>query len=485
MVAVNGSPPPRPGGQPNVIKPAPLPVGEPMAAPQPAGTQPPRTSNRRRAKPPRGGRPSQQTGDHPNIHWRSLTDEELRAHPRFIALPPVRQLKMAGPSTFQWVRQDEPLWDDLHEGVITSRHLLGILGFREARSARVLGLGKGLVDAGAVRRTYQQLCAADVAGAVWAGPGCGLARPPPEAEAEAYSVNEELRATLHAMRLAHEQPWPPPRRARPRRPARGATPPSISAVRCAWGSAQEAAAIGALLQAMPAAQIEEVGLAVLDFAALPTAELRAAAEEGRVPVLGASPDAMLRPAEGAALESVEVKNVCPFYQAPSTSPRGSPRRRDGSVATAGTGAGLPASARLRVWPRALSAAERTRLPWYEVRGPAEAVPVQYVPQVMLEMLCTRTHASRLVSCSACQGLNVFRIARDDDYLGEMIHFITNFYAFVQRGEEPGPELHWRGPDAARYERFLERTRALSAECPISQHVATPWRRGGEDNFFLG
>ena len=45
------------------------------------------------------------------------------------------------PQHLQWVRQDEPLWDDLHEGVITSRHLLAILGFREARSARVLGLG--------------------------------------------------------------------------------------------------------------------------------------------------------------------------------------------------------------------------------------------------------------------------------------------------------------------------------------------------------
>ena len=483
MVAV---PPPSPGGQPNVVKAvslSPSSGGQPSvvkAAPlSDEGTkhQPSRANNRRRAK-PRG--PA--TGNHPNIHWRALTDEELRAHPRFVALPPVRQLKMAGPSTFQWVRQDEPLWDDLHEGVITSRHLLAILGFREARSARVLGLGKGLIDAGAARRTYQQLCAADLAGAVWAGPGCGLARPPPEAEAEAHSANEELRATLHAMRLAHKQQWPPPRRTRPRAPARGAPPPSISAVRCAWGSAQEASAIGALLQAMPDAQIEEVGLAVLDFAALPTAELRAAAEEGRVPVMGASPDAMLRPAEGAALESVEIKNVCPFYEASATSPR---RRRDGSGARAGPGAGPPASGRLRVWPRALSAAERKRLPWYEVRGPAEAVPVQYVPQVMLEMLCTHTHASRLVSCSACQGLNVFRISRDDDYLGEMIHFITNFYDFVQRGEEPGPELHWRGPDAARYERFLERTRALSAECPISQHVATPWRLGGNDPFFLG
>ena len=128
--------------------------------------------------------------------------------------------------------------------------------------------------------------------------------------------------------------------------------------------------------------------------------------------------------------------------------------------------------------------ERARLPWYEVRGPHEAVPVQYVPQVQLEMLCTKTKASRFVSASACQGLNVFAVPRDDEYLAEMIHFIAAFWQRVQAGEPPSAELFWASADAPRYRAFLERTRALSEGWAVETHVRAPWRREGEDRFFL-
>eukprot|EP00966_Prymnesium_polylepis_P120413 2782298-Prymnesium_polylepis.1 len=57
------------------------------------------------------------------------------------------------------------------------------------------------------------------------------------------------------MRKLHGRAWPP------RRASGGSVPPSptsIGAVRCAWGSAQEATALASVLEALPDASMEEV-----------------------------------------------------------------------------------------------------------------------------------------------------------------------------------------------------------------------------------
>jgi hypothetical protein len=37
----------------------------------------------------------------PNLYWRSMPREALRAQPRFIALPPVRQLSFSSPEDYR------------------------------------------------------------------------------------------------------------------------------------------------------------------------------------------------------------------------------------------------------------------------------------------------------------------------------------------------------------------------------------------------
>ena len=163
-----------------------------------------------------------------------------------------------------------------------------------------------------------------------------LRRPPPQGRLQrpatptvrdAHAANHALRAALIESRRARGgAQWPPGAEHDDedeiRRTARLFGQRSISSVRCAWGSSQEAGALAAMLEALPAsATLEEVGLAVLSPEDLPTASLRRAAHRGELPTLGASPDAMLRPRSGAPLEAVEVKNVCACAASNSPPPR--------------------------------------------------------------------------------------------------------------------------------------------------------------------
>ena len=385
--------------------------------------------------------------------------DALRSHPRMLPLPPVSGLSLAGPDTFRWVRQDHPLWDELHEGVMTSRHLLSVLGFREPKAAAKLGLPRAVRQSNALAHVHAQLSAAK-------DPPPQLRRQPAEAVAAAELQNGAQQYAYSKVLELHSKGWPPPSR-RPALDASGAggaasAPPSLSLARCQWGSAQEASALASLLEALPAARMEEVGLAVLRPEDVPDAELREAAMRGELPYIGASPDGMLRRSADAPLEVVEIKCVTPFFES----------RRPGQ---------------LQVWTRYLSEEERACIPWYETRGPHDHLAAQYVPQVQLEMLATGARGGNYVSASAFQGLNVIRVARDDAYLVELLHFVRRFWATVREGEPPPPDFFWRGGESDRYEKFLERTVAIAEAATVQTHVRRPWRLRGpaaDDRLFL-
>ena len=108
----------------------------------------------------------------------------------------------------------------------------------------------------------------------------------------AHATNLALREAMREYARADGAVWPPrdsdARDAELRRAAARMSQASLNQVRCAWGSAQEAAALAALLEALPrGAILEEIGLAILSPDNLPTAELRAAALAGELPPLGA------------------------------------------------------------------------------------------------------------------------------------------------------------------------------------------------------
>lgn len=79
-------------------------------------------------------------GQLPNVHWRTICMDDLRAHQRFTALPPPEQLDLCSPDAYRFVRQDDRLWSAAHTGVLTSGKLKEALGFLEQGAAKQLGI---------------------------------------------------------------------------------------------------------------------------------------------------------------------------------------------------------------------------------------------------------------------------------------------------------------------------------------------------------
>ena len=426
------------------------------------------------------------SGTNPNIHWRAISTEELRSHPRVIGLPPADGVQLAGPKSFHWVRQDDPLWDDLHEGVLTSRHLLSALGMREERAASICGFPRACSQTGAIGHCWNSLRRAKPP------PGRLTSRSVDELQA-AESSNAALRDAFVAYRRADQTAggalggWPPRADGLPTyldedvmEEARffGSCKNGIGLVRRSWGSAQEAAALAAFIEDLPEeANLEEIGLAMASEDLLPNDALKRMHSKGQLPPLGASPDCMLRPTPEGPLEVVEVKNVCPFW--PLNGAKG------------GYG----------VYHEYISNPDvRSSVPFWRLRGPHDQVPTQYVPQVMVEMLVTGAPAANYVSCSATQGINVFRVERDDEYLSELLHFLGAFWSTVQNNTTPPADDFFWSPAAAdalggmdkdkavnRYKKFLSRTRQIGKKATVSRHIANPFRReasGVRRRFFV-
>lgn len=477
-------------------------------------------ARRRRAKSPTRSASPIVRGRVPNIHWRSMSAEELRSHFAFRALPPVDAVAIGGPSTYAWVRQDDPLWSELHAGVLTSRLLLGILGFSEPRAAKALGLPAGMAGGRQGERAFWAL-------RQQTPDGCGD-RPseptPHDLELNALNAkattayNERLflaaaaeaaaanggggRGNSNGSRRVRET-------ARRRQLGAGC---SINEVRCAWGSAQEASTLRSLLEevvrgqaqlqaaaepgAAPAEQqpplgayLEEAGLCMLDAAVLPALlpHLHAPAGAGApfgltsLPPIGASPDAFLVRADGTRVV-VEVKNVCPFV---------ADRKRPGAFCVARPESELARSAggaAARAASAGGAAGAAAGGAGGLVRGPHERVLVSHVPQLQLEMLCAGVQTGLLVSSSACAGLNVFEMPRDDAYLALLLYFVQAFHTrHVLPGQPPGQDFFPAQNDpaeAALYNRLLARTAELARTAVLERHVAEPWRTDERAAFFV-
>jgi len=424
-----------------------------MSAAEGTGQAQSRRSRRRRSR-SRSASPIQTLlrGKEPNLNWRATTLEELRADPRFVALPPVEAVHVGGPATFRWVRQDDPLWDALHAGVLTSRSLLGVLGMCEAESAALLGLHPAMASRGAALSAWASLQRPTT----W-DPGASA----PEEDVVYCQLNAKLTAA-HNGDAALPARGPRSRKSQARgRARRLGAGCSIGTVRCAWGSAQEASTLRSLVEhatASPGLVVEEAGLEMLDPARLPP-RMRDAASGLALPPIGASPDAFLRLPDGSR-EPVEVKNVCPFVV---------DRKRPGAFC---------------VWAGPVDGSPGSSL----ARGPDLAVRTTHVPQVQLELLSSGCAAARLVSSSACCGANVFRMPLDEEYAALLLRFVHLFYArYVVPGVEPPADFFLQAESAeerAAYRRLLARTAAIARETAVADHIAEPWRAREGDRFFL-
>ena len=101
-----------------------------------------RRSPDRRRSPSR--RRSPERGSIPNIEWRAVSMEELRAHPSFVALPQAELVVPATAADLRLFRQDSRQWWACHAGRISTSACASCLGVYESRSASWLGVPPSL-----------------------------------------------------------------------------------------------------------------------------------------------------------------------------------------------------------------------------------------------------------------------------------------------------------------------------------------------------
>jgi hypothetical protein len=345
----------------------------------------------------------------------------LREHPFYLSLPfPNSLLPLEDESSFSRIRQGTEAWDAVHAGRLTTSLCATVLGFYEAQAADFLGVPMGLRGHERAIRAYQRLQGGPpLEGYLQAATNAlereGLHRRSLSTTLGELAWCEHMKLYMQSRGWACELYAKGKHFRRPQRFIVGGTGP----VRMAWGSAQEATALLAVLNSYHMSSEGRLQLAECGMYCGRTVM----AGDTVVP-LGASPDGMLVDSETGKWKAVvEVKCHSPFRLS---------RKGEFEVACSGP-------------------MERL-LPWY-------------VPQLYLEMACTGVKRGILCSMSALRGCQIMEIHWDPEYAQELMYFLTRFVdEFVSQGCSPRRNFFW-GEDA--YSRFLQHTVDVAAS---AQHV---------------
>ena len=448
------------GGDPFAEAKAALPTVELPSAEQAAPMRPRAAARRQRSRSPPRGR-------EPNIGWRAISMDELRAHPAFVALPPAHSVLPCSPTELRLFRQDSWQWWEIHAGRISTSACASCLGVYEERSASILGVppslrghGKALDaharlsspvlaefstlhtdGADADAEAQQSAKAEERARAVWRPK-----RSPVASQSGTDGHHSTASGSANARFLCAYVPGKAPRSSGG---AGGrASYKSVGQIRMAWGSVQEATSILMALNFFGAqnATVEEAGLQPLEALG---AEDRVGLPPG-LPPIGASPDAIVRWPNGS-VEPFEVKNHAPFAN----------------------------NFRARTEPRA---------PPFVIRdpGPYDEVAVWHVPQLYLHMLCLGSgcQSALFMSASATKGVNIFRLRRNEALMRLMLKFVARFAAEHGSGKPPpGPNLWW-GVDE--YDALLEGLKRASRKDVelVARVPDSEVQRGRDAPFFL-
>jgi hypothetical protein len=175
-------------------------------------------------------------------------------------------------------------------------------------------------------------------------------------------------------------------------------------------------------------QLLEIGLCPWEVVPQTAATLALARD---MPLLGASPDAVLVTADGT-VQVVEVKSHFPFAAG---------HRCDGKPVPATAAAATTTPAGIVLCPRGCG---RPLFRW-EDPGPLSAVQPLHIPQLQMEMACLGPlcRSALLVSVSASKGVALFRVDRSDSYIGELLRLIAVVHARWGKGGKLGEDFSWR------------------------------------------
>jgi hypothetical protein len=103
---------------------------------------------------------------------------------------------------------------------------------------------------------------------------------------------------------------------------------------------------------------------------------------------------------------------------------------------------------------------------------------QYIPQLMMEMLCLGPDCKSVVMVrqTATRGALLLRLRRDDEWIEEMIFFLQRFQTeYVEKTIPPPRNFFWVDRDGAadvtaRYRRFVNRTLEIRNTVEVITHI---------------
>lgn len=384
----------------------------------------------------------------------------------------------------RYIRQDHHLWSRLHQGVLTTGNINAALGFYEPTSTvphnKQLKLHRDRVGRHHILSVAQHLAQKEYI------PQCNTIVTPDHANEHnskvLYAYNNNIEAAALPPKTNQPSPHPPPTTTGTTgtttgtanipnssipedfklRKARSMQSLGLSHCRQTWGKVQEAASIYVLMKLFPDSVVSEIGMCRLDTNNIAELLKSWGFQDGDLPPLGASPDAMIEHYEDEdssvlmkrlALkdkignnnnnkrkwkEIVEVKNTCPFFI-----------NRAGEYIISD-------------------------------RGPRSAVDPLWMPQLQLHMLCADTASGLLLSRSATMGVRVMRVHRDDEYLRLMLGCVKALYTRTREGKYYG-----NGTTGRDHKRLVEKTAELArkAEVVVDNDVNIH-PVGGDDRLFI-
>lgn len=290
------------------------------------------------------------TGSLPNVEYgNAITLSKLRLSAKFIALPPVDAVTVDGIDSYCFIRQDDPLWGKLHDGVCTSSCIAAALGLLEPAAIKRQKLPKSRGGHHHILDAYRRLCKGQalIHNHVSGSPQLAIEDDTCDACAAmkrnlativAYNRSKSV---LHletddkketiccsAQHLRYVDPAAGSRQQIAKgstnfvrrelctddtstvleeivmhesntlrginkdvlllKKAKSLSNEGLTAIRCAWGKSQEAASLEVISRLFPQSAVMEVGLCMLG--ALPETW---GFQSGSLPPLGSSPDALL------------------------------------------------------------------------------------------------------------------------------------------------------------------------------------------------
>ncbi|VEU44727.1 unnamed protein product [Pseudo-nitzschia multistriata] len=416
------------------------------------------TPRKSRSKAGRRKRPSR--GNLPDVLWRHIPLEHVRRHPRFVPLPePERILRLGCMEDVRNFRQESWQWDVLHEGRMTTSQAVAALGFLEPEAGEFLGVPRGLRRGGqgayhrlrkpVAMTTLEEMNRKLCDGAASDNDGEGFVVDESDSDNSGdepvywtqpanfpFAAKYMVQFTEHDLKIRKQL-------------ARKFAATRWS-IRMVWGNVQEATSLLTALNYFwkcdKGVVMKEIGMcgAGLEFN-------RTASASGLL--LGATPDAVLCHSDGR-VEAVEVKNHCPFVP-------NSPRNKNGSA--------------FRLSQQSLTYSNNDNNDKGSKTG--SSVMCQYIPQLMMEMLCIGSDCTSavMVRQTATNGSLILRVHRDETWIEEMTYWLGRFHKeFVQRGIPPPDNFFLAGGDPSdreRYRAFLSLTKEIErSKIELLEHV---------------